>query len=241
MSKSGFSALDRVGLNLQAIFDVDALPAALQRSLPGDKGAARRYRQLILIGNAGPKLWDSIKAARLDSADPIDDFSIRTTNEWFAAQFGDAPWLRLYPGDAPLDLQGLGRLAGWHHPSPFKVGINQRWGTWFAYRVALLADTDITPTPVRQTESPCSRCIERPCVAACPAQAMANDEFDLARCIGYRRQADSACAQTCVARMDCPVGTEHRYHEEQIRHGYSNSLRMIEWYATKARTAPVDR
>lgn len=234
MTAGDFGALERVGLNLQAVFDIAALPEGLRTRLASLADDPDRYRQLILIGNAGPTLWASVKAARLDSTDPIDDFSTRAVDEWFAAHYGNTPSQHLYPGDAPLDLQSLGRLAGWHHASPFKIGINARWGTWFAYRVALLAGTGIAPTPVSQGESPCNRCSAKPCTTACPANAMESGDFDLPRCIAYRRRAGSACAQTCLARISCPVGTRHRYDEEQIRHGYGNSLRMIEWYAAGA-------
>lgn len=237
MTAADFSLLDRVGLNLHAVFDVDALPDAMQASLRAGAGPAPRYRQLILIGNAGPRLWASVKAAAPDSVDPIDAFSIRSVAQWFAAHFGNRPCLRLYPGEACVDLQALGALAGWHHPTPFKVGIQQGWGTWFAYRVALLADTALAPTAALQPPSPCDSCSDTPCIRACPAGAMAGGEFSLASCIGYRRQPASRCAATCVARLSCPVGAEHRYDEEQIRHGYANSLKMIEWHENRGRVA----
>ncbi len=231
MIAADFSMLDRVGLNLQAVFDVDALPDAMLARLRQCGRPEPRYRQLILIGNAGPGLWASVQSGAPDTADPIDEFSIRSVAQWFAAHFGDCPRHRLYPGEAFVDLQGLGQLAGWHHPTPFKVGIQQGWGTWFAYRVALLADTALAPTEARHRPSPCDTCRDTPCIPACPAGAMTDGEFSLARCIAYRRQPASRCAATCVARLSCPVGTAHRYTEEQIRHGYSNSLKMIEWYA----------
>jgi len=233
MSHCDFEPLDRVGLNLQAVFDVDGLPETLRTRLRELAGGARQYRQLILIGNAGPKLWESVMAAQSRSKDPIDEFSVRTVSDWFATRFGDTARLDLYPGDAPLDLQGLGSLAGWHHASPFKVGINNEWGSWFAYRVAFLADTTLPPTGARFTTSPCTDCVARYCVAACPAEALADNDFDLPRCIAYRQLPDSLCAHTCVARISCPVRSEFRYHDDQIRHGYGNSLRMIALHAAK--------
>ncbi|MCB1913309.1 MAG: hypothetical protein H6950_12905 [Zoogloeaceae bacterium] len=230
MSGGVFSALDGVGLNLQAVFELDRLPGAMRSCLGASSGGLHGYRQLILIGNAGPALWAAVKAAGLAGSDPIDDFSLHAVHTWFAEQFGKAPRLTLYPGDAPLDLQGLGQLAGWHHPSPFKVGINQDWGSWFAYRVALLADTALPVTEARHSPSPCQGCAGKPCIMACPAAAMSDGDFDLERCIAYRRTPASRCAAGCVARIACPVGTQHRYDDEQIRHGYSNSLKMIERY-----------
>lgn len=225
-----FSALERVGLNLHAVFDVDALPAPLVADLRRDFSPSHRSRQLILIGNAGRAMWAALKASGLKSDDPIDDFSVRAVMEWFAAQFPANRCTLLYPGDGPVGLQTLGRLAGWHHPTPFMLGILPQWGSWFGYRVALLTDTALAPTVPLQGASPCAACAERPCIAACPAQAMAGGEFVLEKCARYRKQADSRCRTGCVARDACPVGREHRYDDEQMRHSYSISLRAIERY-----------
>lgn len=229
MSGTDFSELDRAGLNLQAVFDLARLPEDLRGRLP-DTAAA--FRQLILIGNAGPALWRALCAEGRHDADPIDDFSIRTVARWFAQHCHGHHSHRLYPGNAPVDLQALGRLAGWHHPSPFKIGIHPDRGTWFAYRVALLADTDLPPTTAPATASPCPRCTDTPCITACPAGAMAGGSFALDACIGYRRLRGSRCATTCLARLACPVGAAHRYDTAQIHHGYTHSLRMIEYFAT---------
>ncbi len=236
MSTADFGALDRVGLNLQAVFDVDALPATLRDRLPGAADGAHRFRQLILIGNAGPALWRSVCADGLVGDNPIDDFSVRAVERWFAQQCAGHRLHPIYPGNAPVDLQALGQLAGWHHPSPFKIGIQHGWGTWFAYRVALLTNTALPLTQAQTDASPCTRCEATPCITACPADAMADGDFALDTCIAYRRQADSRCATTCVARLACPVGTAQRYDAAQIRHVYANSLRMIEWFIANGAT-----
>lgn len=225
-----FSELDRVGLNLQAVFNVDTLPTMIRAQLRQGMKDGQDFRQLILIGNAGSALWSAVRAAGIDSADPIDDFSVQTVSRWFNTCFGNCGHQRIYPGNTAVGLQTLGSLAGWHHASPFKVGINQDWGTWFAYRVALLANTALPVTQARHTVSPCDTCRDKPCIPACPAQAMASGDFDLDRCIDYRRQPGSRCAASCVARLSCPVGSSHRYNPEQIAHGYANSLTMIERY-----------
>jgi len=234
-----FSQLDRAGLNLQAVFNLDSLPPGIRSQLQQYMEDGEKFRQLILIGNAGPQLWPAVKAAGLERPDPIDDFSIRTVTAWFNTHFGARHRKLIYPGNTPVGLQTLGRLAGWHHASPFKVGINQNWGTWFAYRVVLLADTALPLAQPGHAPSPCDNCSDRPCIAACPAQAMTHGEFDLNLCIDYRRQPGSRCAATCVARLSCPVGSAHRYPSEQIAHGYSNSLRMIEHYRNMSATNTV--
>jgi len=228
MTRVDFSALDAAGLNLQAVFALAQLPAEMRASLDPEG----RYRRLILIGHGGRTLWERVKAAGLASEHPIDDFTVAAVTDWFAAQFPDSACALVYPGHAsgntPVGLQALGRLAGWHHESPFRVGVNAEWGSWFAYRAVLLTDADLPPSEPLAGDSPCATCAELPCVAACPAEALSGDEFSLQRCIAYRRLPDSRCRVTCVARTSCPVRREHRYDDAQIAHSYARSLAMIE-------------
>lgn len=221
------TALDRAGLNRLAIFDIAALPADIAAQLRRHHDPAGRYRQLLLIGHAGTALWAAVQAAGMATANPIDDFSVRTVGHWLASEQPGAAHAFIYPGDGPVGLQTLGRLAGWHHDSPLGVGIDAQWGTWFAYRAALLTDTDFAPTAPEAGESPCLSCVDRPCTAACPAGALNDSELRLEKCVRYRKHPASRCQATCLARLACPVGAEHRYCEAQIRHTYSISMRMI--------------
>jgi hypothetical protein len=229
MSAVDFSALNAAGLNLQAVFDLAALPAEMRAQLD----PANRYRQLILIGHGGRALWERVEAAGLRSEHPIDDFTTATVEVWFAAQLPGVLHGLVYPGDGPVGLQALGRLAGWHHESPFRVGVNAAWGSWFAYRAVVLADTDLPVTAPMSGASPCVSCPDQPCVTACPAGALDAREFSLQKCIAYRKQPDSRCRITCVARTSCPVRPEHRYDDAQIAHSYSRSMAMIEAFAVR--------
>ena len=232
---------DQAGLNRQHVFDLDSLPDEIRSKL----GETEDFRQLILLGHGGKQLWECVQAAGIAGEHPIDDYTIQTIKQVFTEQLADHRYRLLYPGDAPVGLQQLGKLAGWHQPSPFMVGIDAEWGSWFAYRAVVLADTDFFPfLPVDPGTSrcfygpgasscfhgrshPCSTCSEQPCISACPAAALSDGIFALDKCIAYRRQDGSACQFTCLARVACPVGSEHRYSEAQLRHTYGISLRMI--------------
>lgn len=221
--------LDDAGLNRQAVFNLDELPpdmAAAVRAISANAAA----RQLILIAHAGRRLWECVQQAATSSANPIDDFSVGQVRQWFATRYPDNAYEIVYPGKHPLGLQRLGQLAGWHHATPFMVGIDAEWGTWYAYRAVVLADTRFAPTRPAAGPAPCDACQDRPCIAACPGAAMANGQFDLARCVTYRKRADSLCKATCVARTRCPVGSAHRYCDAQLARTYSISLRAIERY-----------
>lgn len=230
-----FTPLTAAGLNLQAVFHRAALPAELAAAMAA-LTSGLGWRQLILIGHGGRRLWQAVQEAAgeggLDPDHPIDHFTRHAVARWFAAACPGCDSALLYPGEAPVGLQALGRLAGWHHPSPFMLGVRPGWGSWYAYRAVLLADSDFTATPPLPEAAPCTSCVERPCISACPAGAMAGGRFTLARCVAFRRRPDSPCRHTCLARLACPVGTEHRYGADQLRHTYGHSLAVIEDYCS---------
>lgn len=216
--------LDAAGLNLQAIFEIADLPPAIAAQLEG----AGNFRQLLLIGHGGRRLWDAVQASGIASADPIDDFTVATIEGWFAEQLPGCDHAIVYPGSRNVGLQALGQLAGWHHASPFMVGINARWGSWYAYRAVVLAATAFQPQREAAGVSPCAVCVSRACVGACPGEALNGPALALEKCIAWRKQPASSCRASCLARLACPVGREHRYAAEQLRHSYGISLRMIE-------------
>ena len=215
--------LDAAGLNRQHVFALDQLPDEVRDSL-GDRTG---FTQLILIGHAGRRLWQAVQAAGLPGHHPIDDFTRQTIAHCFAERLPGHSYRLLYPDHERLvGLQAFGELAGWHHPSPFMVGIDAEWGSWFAYRALLLADTRFHATPRRLQPGPCAACVAHPCLDACPADALRPD-FQLDRCLAHRREEGSSCENTCLARLACPVGAEHRYTPAQMRHSYAVSLAMI--------------
>ena len=218
--------LNSAGLNRQFVFDLADLPGDLLAKLAPHAGE----RQLILFGHGGRRLWECVQASGIGGNDPIDDYSIRTVQQWFADCLPGKRCRILFPGEQPIGLQALGQLAGWHQPSPIMVGVDKEWGSWYAYRAVALADTDFVASLPLEERSPCPTCVAQPCVAACPAGALTDGRFDIAACSRYRLQADSACALGCLARQACPVGAEHRYQPEQIAHSYSRSLAVIRRY-----------
>lgn len=219
--------LSRAGLNLTAVFPLDSLPAGIHHKLIVAVGEGI-YKQLILVAHAGNGFWQSLQDSDPHPVDPVDKYTREIVTQAFDEILQGRRYSVLYPGELRLDLQALGALAGWHHASPFWVGINPDYGTWYAYRALIVADSDFAPTPTEQSSHPCVDCAAKPCIQACPAHAMQNDRFDIDRCIGYRLQPDSACRYQCLARNACPVGSQHRYDDAQMRHHYSASLKFLE-------------
>lgn len=230
-----FAALGAAGLNLHAVFDLDALPPEVIATIGLDDEALARFRQLILIGHLGRDFWDALQRRGLHGSDPVDQFVSERVAAWMADELPGHEWQQVFPGPAPVGLQRLGMLAGWHHASPFWVGVDAEWGSWFAYRALLLTDTELPPTLRRELASPCLNCSEKPCVSACPARALSAPAEQLGagmgpglqRCLGYRLQPGSSCQDRCLARNACPVGERYRYSEAQTRYHYLQSLRFI--------------
>jgi hypothetical protein len=225
------AALTRAGLNRHAVFDLARLAPAIRATLGAEADPAAGFRQLILIGHGGQALWAAIRQAGREGPDPIDDYTRQTVVDWFANALPGRRYRIVYPGPQPVALQQLGQLAGWHHATPFMLDIDGTWGTWWAYRAAVLANSNFVPFPAvdraSEDKHPCAPCTAKPCLSACPAGALAGGRFALAKCVAYRRQPDSACAYTCLARLACPVGSAHRYEPAQLRHSYAISLQTI--------------
>ena len=219
-------ALNAAGLNRHFVFDLAALPAAEKATLGDTTG----FRQLILLGHGGRRLWEGVKASGITSEHPIDDYTVRTVENWLADTLPGKGFRIIYPGEQPVGLQELGKLAGWHHASPFMIGVDHEWGSWYAYRAVVLCDSDFRPFFPVDRGNPCITCVGQPCISACPTNALAGGEFNLERCSRFRLVIDSPGAVGCLARNACPVAPGHRYDDDQIRHSYQRSLAMLRQY-----------
>ncbi|MEY5098160.1 MAG: hypothetical protein RJA36_879 [Pseudomonadota bacterium] len=230
-----FAPLAASGINLHAVFDLAALPPGILASLGVDSAVLARQRQLILLGHLGRDFWAALQRRGMHGSDPVDQFVSECVADWMRTTLPGRAWHQVFPGPAPVGLQRLGALAGWHQASPFGVGVDAGWGSWFAYRAVLLADTALAPTPRREGASPCAACRDQPCVSACPAGALSapSDLLSagmgpgLRRCLEHRLRPDSSCQDRCHARNACPAGASHRYSDEQTAYHYLQSLHFI--------------
>lgn len=222
--------LDERGLNRQHVFNLAALPADLLAPL----APTAHERQLILFGHAGRRLWECVQAEGLTSAHPIDEYSLRTVEHWLRRNLPETQARFVFPntpGHQRIGLQRLGQLAGWHHPAPFMLGVDAKWGSWFAYRAAILTDTNLPASAIEDLGHPCPACTDKPCISACPGKALEGGRFDMAACHQHRLADQSPCALGCLARQACPVGAEHRYEDSQIQHSAAGSLAWIRAHA----------
>jgi len=224
-----FPSLSAQGLNLQAVLDLNQLPADVIDSLALDETERASYTQLLLIGHRGRQLWQTMQARGMHGEHPIDDFSREQMVQLFAGPLAGCRYRIVFPSAQPVGLQRLGELAGWHHASPFRVGIHRQWGSWFAYRAVAIANTALPLTPRQEDSSPCDDCVSRVCVSACPASAL-GATYNMKACLNHRKQVDSSCQDRCLARNACTVGATYRYTEAQTSYHYLQSMPMIRQY-----------
>ncbi len=231
------------GLNLYAAFPFDEASDLLAQTLAATTPLEFHPKRVILLGNAGGLFWQSLQASTIESDHPVDGHAVRLVTQAIEQFLPQSHARLLFPITGQVPLQQLGKRAGWHSSSPMGVGINAKYGLWYAYRAVLISDADWPLQTQVDNHSPCSSCIAKACIASCPANVLSTTEaIKLTRCIDYRLKPASSCANTCLARCACPEGKSFRYTDEQINYHYGRSLPMLKrWRNVSTCLVPANR
>ena len=68
---------------------------------------------------------------------------------------------------------------------------------------------------------------------ACPVGAVSERGWDVVKCVRHRVEAEPDCSAGCYSRVQCVIGPEHRYPDDELRHHQERALRtMREYYRT---------
>ncbi len=183
---------------------------------------ARPARTAVLVGNAGPAMWEAFFAAadRRDEPEPLDAWTRRKLEKAAAAIDANFGVKAFFPFGGPphLPFQAWGLKAGGVFQSPIGLLIHHRYGLWFAYRgaLALKAEWDIAGLQA-DTASPCETCAGKPCLETCPVGAFKPSGYDVAACLGHLNTPPGADCRDlgCRARRACPVGRDYIYAPAQ--------------------------
>lgn len=184
----------------------------------------RRAATLVLVGNAGARMWRCFCAARDPQRDLLDEWSAQVIDE-LAKAFGARA---LYPFDRPpLPFLRWAQRAEGCQPSPLGLHIHPEYGLWHGYRGALAFAERIDLPPAVVSTHPCERCADRPCLSACPVHAFTAQGHDVAACTGHLASGSGEPCMThgCLARRACPIGREFMYAPAQIRFHMRHFLR----------------
>ena len=200
-----------------AAFDAACAPVStltLGGLLPGARAA-------VIVGSGGPPFFDLFAAGSAEASDgaphPLDRYTRRVAGAAAAAALAPlaAAHAVYYPFDGAeplIPFQRLGRAAGLGGPGPLALQIHPVFGPWWAYRALVVVDRELPEQP--PIGDGCAGC-DAPCVAACPAHAVARAGFAVAACHARRLTAEP-CRLSCAARIACVRGPSHRYTDAQL-------------------------
>ena len=170
---------------------------------------------ILLIGNAGPAMFEKFAAERNPRADTLDDWTRETLSPIARDHGADV----VFPFDRPAPpFITWAREAGIGHSSPLGMMIHPQYGLWFAFRAAFLFESDQGVTELAsQADSPCDTCPDKPCLTACPVGAFQPGRYEVETCRDHVRGGPGAeCYHCgCLARRACPVGRAYIYEPRQ--------------------------
>ena len=180
-------------------------------------------RSVILLGNVGGSIWEPFSRWRqlsenMQRRDPLDDWS-KAIIRPIAGELGATAY---FPSDPPWrPFQQWAMRAEGLKASPLGILIHPEYGLWHGYRGALgFADIPPNDSDVPASgEHPCDHCVEKPCLSACPVDAVAPAGFDVQRCRSHLRteEGQPGCMVAgCLARNACPIGIGYRYPAAQL-------------------------
>lgn len=164
---------------------------------------------LVLLGPAEPGFWTHVTAEpefRDGEPDPLDRWSLRIISD-LAATVDGVP---LFPFGEPLRPFFTWAIrSGRAWQSPVMLLVHDIAGLMVSYRGAiLLPGHEKQQSPGR---NPCTTCIEKPCLSACPPRALTGDGYDVDACHAY---LDTEAGSTnllagCAVRRACPVSKSY--------------------------------
>jgi hypothetical protein len=185
----------------------------------GPEMARDTARTVVLLGNIGGSIWPAFSKWWQDNehvSNPLDAWSVEIIRP-VASMIGGTAW---FPSERPWQpFQQWAMLAEGLRASPLGILVHPEYGLWHGYRGAIGFEERIDfPLPATRPH-PCDHCPDKPCLTSCPANAVMLEGFDVPACRTYLAGGGTqACMQGgCVARNACPVGTEYRYTDAQLR------------------------
>ncbi len=171
---------------------------------------------LVLVGNAGPAMFERFASER----DPAHDLMDQWTQDVLTPVADELGAQAQFPFDTPHPpFLTWARAARAGHTSPLGMNIHPKFGLWHAYRAAFIFDSALDLPTTHDGVSPCDTCRDKPCLTACPVSAFSPAGYDVASCAVHLGALEGDRCRTggCMARNACPVGLEYLYSPQQTR------------------------
>ncbi|MES0812851.1 hypothetical protein ABLO27_25385 [Roseibium sp. SCPC15] len=178
-----------------------------------DRADGCPVKSLLLIGSTGPSLWPFLSQSpehRDGKPDPLDRYTRRVLWDLATGNGFDV----LFPFDGPPyhPFQQWALRCGGFSQSPLGVLAHTDYGPWTGFRAAFLSSDPESDAAASLAPGPCETCHDKPCLGACPVDAITmTNGYDVPKCRYHLRlESTTECWSGCLARQACPFGTEHR-------------------------------
>lgn len=171
-------------------------------------------RTLLLLGPHEPGFWRHITAQPEwdGAADPMDRWSRRVVGRIAGDLGAEALFPFGGPPYHPFYTWALRTGRVWD--SPVRLLVNETQGLMVSFRGALAFRERLAlpATPMR----PCDGCA-KPCLTACPADALNAAGYDVQACHAFLNSAEGGgcMSQGCVVRRACPLSVGYARMPEQ--------------------------
>ena len=178
---------------------------------------------MALLGPKEPGFWAHVTKQpefTEGAPDPLDRWSHRVISE-MAQKLGGTPYFPFGPPPRPYISWALRSGRAW--VSPAHLLVHDTAGLFVSYRGGILVPGKLDlGSPPRK---PCASCTGKPCLTACPAEALTAQGYVLRACHSYldSKAGQSCMSQGCAVRRACPLAqtyprlvTQSAYHMEQF-------------------------
>jgi ferredoxin len=175
-------------------------------------------RTVVLLGWTGGRQWPAFSGSAEASdgqPDPLDRWSRRLIDA--AAVTLGATAFYPFGGPPHHDFLHWAMRAEPVTRSPIGLLMHPSSGLWHAYRGALGFPTLLDLVQSDDEPSPCSLCVQRQCLSACPVTAFTPQGYEVGVCKKHLHKTEGIDCLTggCLARQACPVKPPSPYQAEQ--------------------------
>ncbi len=175
---------------------------------------------IVLLGPSADfwSVFTASKSYQDGKPDPIDRWSTSVITR-IATGLGARP---IFPFGGPPYAPFLhwARASGRAWNSPVGMLVHDQTGLMVSYRGALGFDIPLN-LPTQNFQNPCDNCDTKPCLSACPVNALTQGHYDVPACYAHldAKAGDNCLAKGCMVRRACPASAgAHRLTKQSALH-----------------------